>query len=70
MKMHTDNDGNLWFGNNHEQLGRLNIKTGIITILSEAEGYYPKVFDWSVPLAMDAMAVYISVRVLKKEMWA
>lgn len=50
----TDNSGNLWFANNVEQVGRLNITSGIFTFLSEADGYTTKDFDWSVPAAKDA----------------
>ena len=50
----TDNFGNLWFANNVEQVGRLNVASGIITLLSETDGYTTKDFDWSVPMAKDA----------------
>ena len=50
----TDNAGNLWFANNVEQVGRLNAVSGIITLLSETDGYTTKDFDWSVPMAKDA----------------
>ena len=48
-KMSIDNFGNLWFVNEMEQVGRLNVATGIITMLSETDGYHRKIFDWSVP---------------------
>ena len=54
FKMILDNAGNLWFVNVLNQVGRLNVSTGIITLLSEADGYLKKDFDWGVPLAKDA----------------
>ena len=54
FKMIIDNTGNLWFVNSMEQVGRLNVSTNMITILSETDGYHRKDFDWSVPLAKDA----------------
>jgi len=54
LKMIIDNTGNLWFTNDLEQVGRLNVATGIITMLSETDGYHKKDFDWAVPLAKDS----------------
>ena len=53
LNMITDNSGNLWFANVKEHVGRLNTGSGIITFLSEADGFYPKDFDWSIPVAKD-----------------
>ena len=53
-KMIIDNKGDLWFINDMEQVGRLDMTTGIITMLSETDGYHRKDFDWSVPFAKDA----------------
>ena len=53
LNMITDNAGNLWFANNKEQVGRLNVGSGIFTFLSEADGFHPKDFDWSIPIAKD-----------------
>jgi len=54
LNMIIDDAGNLWFFNTLEQVGRLNIATGIIALLSETDGYNKKDFDWTVPLAKDA----------------
>ena len=53
-RMILDNADNLWFVNNLQQVGRLNIPTGIITMLSETDGYHKKDFDWGTPLTKDA----------------
>ncbi len=54
LRMTTDNSGNLWFVNTIEQVGRLDLGSGKITFLSEADGYYYKDFDWTIPIANDA----------------
>jgi len=51
FKMIFDNAGNLWFVNILNQVGRLNTANGIITMLSEADGYHKKDVG---PLAKDA----------------
>ena len=51
--MVLDNAGNLWFVNIINQVGRLNTSTGIITMLSEIDGYHKKNFDWATPMAKD-----------------
>ena len=53
-EMQTDNAGNLWFFNGLKQIGRLNTTTGIITTLSEADGYQKLNFDHHGPAAKDA----------------
>jgi len=53
QRLVLDNAGNLWFVNMLEQVGRLNVSSGIITMLSEADGYLKKDFDWGVPLTKD-----------------
>jgi signal transduction histidine kinase len=53
LNMLTDIGGNLWYINMQKQIGRLNIVTGIITNLSEADGYRPQFFDWFTPGAKD-----------------
>jgi class 3 adenylate cyclase len=53
FKMVLDNKGDLWFTNILGQVGRLNVTTGIITMLSETDGYDKKNYDWAVPLSKD-----------------
>jgi signal transduction histidine kinase/streptogramin lyase len=53
LNMLTDNGGNLWYINQQKQIGRLNIVTGIITNLTEADGYRPQFFDWFTPGSRD-----------------
>ncbi len=53
-KVLTDNAGNLWFFNALNQIGRLNITTGIITTLSEADGYQKLNFKHHGSAAKDA----------------
>ena len=45
FSMLLDNDDNLWFANTLNQICRLDTTTGIITTLSEAEGYQKQNFD-------------------------
>jgi ligand-binding sensor domain-containing protein len=52
--MLTDNSGNLWFINVLNQLGSLNTTTGIISTLSEADGYQKQNFAHHTPSAKDA----------------
>jgi len=52
--MQMDNEGNLWFTNVLNQIGRLNKTTGIITILTEAEGFKKQTFTWFSPGARDS----------------
>ena len=53
QNMVADDDGNLWFTNIKNQLGRLNAVTGIFTILSAAEGFQKQNYDWFAPAAKD-----------------
>jgi len=55
-KMLIDKKGNLWFINKLRQVGHLNTATGIISTLSEADGYYKQDFDWHIPAAKDTAA--------------
>jgi hypothetical protein len=54
FEMLLDNAGSLWFVNGINQVGRLNTTSDIITVLSEADGYHYKDFDWATPMAKDA----------------
>ena len=54
FNMLEDNEGNIWFNNDLFQISRLNTTTGVITTLSEVDGYYKQPFDWSAPAAKDA----------------
>lgn len=49
FNMQIDNGGNLWFTNILNQIGRLNTSTGIITTLTEAEGFQNQYFDFHDP---------------------
>ena len=51
--MVIDHSGNLWFINNQNQVGRLDIKSGKIAALSEEDGFYKKDFGLSAPIAKD-----------------
>ena len=53
FNMVIDHSGNLWFINNINQVGRLDIESGIISILSEVDGFNKKDFDLSVPITKD-----------------
>jgi signal transduction histidine kinase len=53
-RMLNDKEGNIWFINQVGQVGQVNASTGNISILSEADGYYKKDIDWSVPFSKDA----------------
>ena len=64
--MLTDASGNLWFANIMEQVGWLNVGSGLITFLSEADGYSHKNFDWAVPMGKDAWGnVYLGTGLVK-----
>jgi class 3 adenylate cyclase/ligand-binding sensor domain-containing protein len=54
FNMTMDNSGNLWFINVLNQIGRINVTTGIITILNETDGFQQQKFDWFDPGAKDA----------------
>ena len=41
----SDGRGNIWFNNDKKEIGNLNIKTGIITTLSEQDGYQKQWYD-------------------------
>ena len=49
----TDNNGNLWFNNMLGQINRLDTTLGIITTISEADGYKKQNFFWFEPVAKD-----------------
>jgi signal transduction histidine kinase/streptogramin lyase len=53
FQMVIDHGGNIWFINDLSQIGRLNVATGIFSILSTADGYMPKDYSWSVPMTID-----------------
>ena len=42
----SDGKGNIWFNTSRQHISRLHIKTGIITTLSESEGYYKQPYDF------------------------
>ena len=41
-----DEYGNIWFNNSDGDISRLNPRTGVITILSEKDGYHRHIFQW------------------------
>ncbi len=53
VNMQLDNYGNLWFANTSQQIGRLNTATGIISALSETDGYQKVSFFWLAPITKD-----------------
>ncbi len=54
LNMQVDRTGNIWYVNTEKQIGRINAKTGIVSILSPADGYQPQSFDWFTPAARDS----------------
>jgi ligand-binding sensor domain-containing protein len=50
----ADGRGNIWFNNDRKVIAILNIKTGIISTLSEQDGYQKQSFDWTSPKATEA----------------
>ncbi len=62
LKMVIDDEGNLWFVNFSNQMGRLDPVTGMITNLSETDGYHKQDFGWYVPGTKDASGnVYFGI---------
>ena len=53
FNMVLDHSGKLWFINNLNQVGRLDIESGMISTLSEVDGYNKKDFDLSAPITKD-----------------
>jgi two-component sensor histidine kinase len=48
-----DNLGNIWFNNSQGAISQINTKTGILTVLSEKDGYNKQVFGWQTPHLKD-----------------
>jgi hypothetical protein len=44
-----DGLGNIWFNNERKNISSLNIKTGIITTLTEQDAYQRQSYDWTTP---------------------
>ena len=66
FEMLIDIEGNLWFMNDVGHVGRLNVATGRITYLSEADGYRVKEYDWSTPFVGDARGnIYLGTGYMK-----
>ncbi len=53
INMVLDDSGNLWFINNLNEVGRLDIESGILSALSEVDGFYKKDFDGLAPIIND-----------------
>ena len=51
--MLTDDGGNLWFTNDLNQINRLNTDLGVITNISETDGYQKQLRIWLTPMAND-----------------
>ena len=51
--MLTDNGGNLWFTNDLNQINRLDTAVGVITNISETDGYQKQLRIWHHPCAKD-----------------
>ncbi|MDQ6764104.1 MAG: histidine kinase, partial [Bacteroidota bacterium] len=49
-----DKYGNIWFNNDRKMVGNLHIKTGIITMLSEQDGYQKQWYDIYSPIPAKA----------------
>ena len=49
-----DGRGNVWFNNDRKIIAILNIKTGVVTTLSEQDGYQRQSYDWTSPQAKEA----------------
>jgi signal transduction histidine kinase len=54
LNMLMDNNDNIWFVNQSKRVGQLNMTTGIISFLSESDGYYKQEYEWFIPSAKDA----------------
>ncbi|HET7899365.1 MAG TPA: histidine kinase, partial [Flavisolibacter sp.] len=48
-----DNAGNIWFVSNHGSISQVNAKTGLLTSLSEKDGYEGQLFGWQAPHVKD-----------------
>lgn len=53
INMKFDNDGNLWFVTVSKNICRLDTSTGVITILSDKDGYQEQDYNWYAPMATD-----------------
>lgn len=53
MNMMTDTADNLWFTTNLHQVNRVDGKLGIITNISETDGYLKQDLSWFTPFAID-----------------
>jgi streptogramin lyase len=53
LTMQFDNYGNLWFANTSQQIGKLNMATGIFSTISETDGYQKMDSYWQVPITKD-----------------
>jgi len=49
MSIIKDNGGNIWFNNSQGHISQVNAKTGILTVLSERDGYNKQNFLWQTP---------------------
>ena len=60
--MMMDNKNNIWFVSELNKAGQFNMTTGIISFLSESDGYYKQEYAWFLPSAKDAMGnIYFGV---------
>jgi hypothetical protein len=60
--MMMDKEGNLWFVNHLKKIGRLNPTTGIVSIVSNTEGYVQQDYVWFAPAGKDAFGnIYFGI---------
>jgi ligand-binding sensor domain-containing protein/two-component sensor histidine kinase len=53
MSIIKDNGGNIWFNSSQGHISQINAKTGILTVLSEKDGYKKQEFRWPTPRFKD-----------------
>jgi len=62
LNMEFDEDGNLWFLSETKKISRLNSVTGVITTLTEKDGYREQDNYWFAPVAKDSGGnIYIGI---------
>jgi ligand-binding sensor domain-containing protein len=53
MNIIKDDIGNIWFNNSQGHISRVNAKSGVLTVLSEKDGYKMQEFRWQTPQFKD-----------------
>jgi ligand-binding sensor domain-containing protein len=49
LSLLQDDIGNIWFNNSEGRISMINAETGMLTTISEKEGYYNHSFGWATP---------------------